>query len=153
MTMAERLLWLAEDMAKRGAHSLTAKRRAVSTAYYAVFHAIASLCVREILPGEDKQSAEFERVYRALEHGSLKTEFSRRPLSSNTALRPIGDLVIQLQSERHRSDYSPTRRLYSIKTCMQHIQSARLAMKLLNQLGAQDRRVLAIALLFRQRSA
>jgi uncharacterized protein (UPF0332 family) len=153
MTMAERLLWLAEDMARRGTHSLTAKRRAVSTAYYAVFHAIAALCVREILPDEDRASQEFERVYRSLEHGSLKSEFSKLPLNNNRGLRPIGALVIQLQSERHRSDYLPSRRLYTSETCMQHIQSARHAMKLLGQLSAKDRKILAVALLFRQRSA
>jgi len=151
MTMAERLLALAEDMALRGAHSLTAKRRAVSTAYYAVFHEIASLCADEILPNENKRSIEFERVYRALEHSSLKNEFRKSPLATNAQLRPIGDLVAELQIERHKSDYLPTQHLYSVKACSELLKSANLAIRLLKRLSKQDRRTLAVSLLFKNR--
>ncbi|MBI1868654.1 MAG: hypothetical protein HYS06_10250 [Methylocystis sp.] len=152
MPMADGLLRLAEETAERGSGSRTLKRRAVSTAYYAVFHAIASLCANEILPREkDKGSAEFERVYRALEHGSLKSEFQKAPLKDNARLKAIGALVLRLQSERHRSDYLPTQRLYTTKTCAEHLESARLAMTLLKGLDEQDRRTLAVSLLFKNR--
>lgn len=153
MTMAERLLWLAEKTAEMGAYSLTLKRRAVSTAYYAVFHALASLCANELLPGERaKDSKEYERVYRALEHGSLKHEFTKSPLKDHRRLREIGVLVIKLQSERHNSDYMPTRRLYTKKTCAEHLASAKLVMTLLDTLNEEERRVLAVSLLFKNRA-
>jgi uncharacterized protein (UPF0332 family) len=44
MTTVERLLALAAELAETSGKSLTLKRRAVSTAYYAVFHALAKLC-------------------------------------------------------------------------------------------------------------
>lgn len=153
MAMADGLLRLAEEIAERGGGSRTLKRRAVSTAYYAVFHAIASLCANEILPRANKNSAEFERVYRALEHGSLKSELQKAPLKDNERLRKIGALVLRLQSERHRSDYLPTQRLYTTETCAEHLESARLAMTLLKLLDEQDRRTLAVALLFKNRSS
>jgi uncharacterized protein (UPF0332 family) len=49
MTMVERLLALAEELADKSGKSLTLKRRAVSTAYYAVFHTLAKLCADELL--------------------------------------------------------------------------------------------------------
>jgi uncharacterized protein (UPF0332 family) len=156
MTMAERLLWLAEKLANEGTHSLTLKRRAVSTAYYGVFHALASLCADSILTGADRldrQSTEYERVYRALDHGPLRTAFSNEPLKGSAIYREIGDLVVRLQSERHRSDYLPTRRLYTSAECSLLIDSAKTAVRLLNKLDASQRKVLAICLLLKNRTS
>jgi uncharacterized protein (UPF0332 family) len=149
---AERLLRHAEDTAESAGNSSILKRRAVSTAYYAVFHAIAKICAREFLPKARMDSFEFERVYRALEHGSLKTEFNKTPLKENPAIREIGVLVAALQSERHKSDYLPPRALYGANECKDHIQSARLALTKLGKLNAPDRRILAVSLLFKNRS-
>lgn len=152
MTMAERLLWLAQETAKRGVHSLTLKRRAVSDAYYAVFHAIAALCARELLPEENpKSSSSYERVYRALEHCSLKNEFSRPPLRDHKRLRELGVIVTDLQRERHNADYLPTRSLYTIQRCNEHISSAKTAMEILKALTEEERKVLAVSLLFKNR--
>jgi hypothetical protein len=151
MSMVQSLLRLADDTAKNGAQNATFKRRAVSAAYYAVFHAVAELCAREILGGVKSDSFEFERVYRALEHGSLKNVFNNPPLNASPQFKQIGILVAQLQSERHRADYLPMRRLYTAKTCAQHLASARLAVTLLKDLGKADRKTLAITLLFKNR--
>lgn len=151
MSMSQSLLRLADETARNGAQNAAFKRRAVSTAYYAVFHSIAELCAREMLGGARADSYEFERVYRSLEHGSLKSFFNTPPLSANAQLRPIGMLVAQLQSERHRSDYLPMRRLYSSKTCAQHLASAKLAVALLEALGKEDRKTLAVTLIFKNR--
>jgi uncharacterized protein (UPF0332 family) len=149
--MVHSLLRIADDTARNGAQNATFKRRAVSTAYYAVFHAVAEMCAREILGGSRADSFEFERVYRSLEHGSLKSVFNNPPLNSNSQFKAIGTLIAQLQSERHRADYLPMRRLYTAKTCAQHLASARLAIALLEALGKEDRKTLAITLLFKNR--
>lgn len=151
MSMVQSLLRLADETARNGAKNATFKRRAVSTAYYAVFHAVAEICAREMLGGARTDSYEFERVYRALEHGSLKNVFNNPPLSTNPKLGPIGRLIAQLQSERHRSDYLPKRKLYTAKICAQHIASAKLAISLLEGLGKEDRTILAVSLLFKNR--
>ncbi len=63
MTMIERLLALAEELAKTAGNSLTLKRRAVSTAYYAVFHALAKLCADELLGDRsDTRTEEYVRI-------------------------------------------------------------------------------------------
>jgi uncharacterized protein (UPF0332 family) len=109
ITMVNRLLDLADQMVREGSASSAIRRRAVSTAYYAVFHALAKSCASILLPSIGRNSEIYERVYRALDHGPLKKAFMTKggPLKHRKSLRDIGELVIDLQSERHRADYLP----------------------------------------------
>jgi hypothetical protein len=152
MTMTERLLALAEELAKSPEKSLTLKRRAVSTAYYAVFHSLARLCADELLGRRSgARSEEYERVYRSLEHGTLKRAFKEEPLRQVAALERIGNRVAELQSERIRSDYLPSRALYTRDQCLDLVRSAQSAVHSIEALPASDRRTLAIYLLFKNR--
>lgn len=155
MTMPERLLWLSEELARqsREIKSATVERRAVSTAYYAVFHAITSLCAAELLGAGAalKKTPEFERVYRALDHKSLKAAFNAAPLNNSIALKALGERIVDLQSERIRADYLPSGRLYKKSECDGLVQSARIIMQSLKDLSAQDRRMLAVFLIFKNR--
>lgn len=155
MTMAEQLLQLANQLIwTPSVAQHAARRRAVSTAYYAVFHAIADLCTEVVLPQAEKtdNSREYERVYRALDHGSLKREFSQPPLKDHTLIKDIGALVVWLQSERHMADYRPPHWDYSSDEAVRLVKSAYLAVAMLSGLDAATRKTLAIALLFKNRS-
>jgi hypothetical protein len=149
--MVERLLALAEELAQTSAKSFTLKRRAVSTAYYAVFHALAKLCADELLGGTEPRSDEYVRVYRALEHGTLKTVFKTPPLNGIVDLQRIGNRVVVLQSERIRSDYLPSQALYTRDECSGLVQSAKSAVRAIAALSQGDRRALAVSLLFKNR--
>jgi uncharacterized protein (UPF0332 family) len=152
MTMTERLLALAEQLAETSGKSLTLKRRAVSTAYYAVFHALAQLCADELLGGRsDRRSEGYERVYRSLEHGALKKAFKEEPLRRVAALEKIGNRVAELQSERIRSDYLPSRALYTKDQCLSLVQSAKSTVRSISALSEVDRKSLAVHLLFKNR--
>ena len=152
MTMIERLLVLAEKLAEEGARSLTLKRRAISTAYYAVFHSLAELCATEILGDRsDVDEQSFVRVYRALDHGTLKTAFISDPLKTNPAIQKIGNRVVELQSERIRSDYLPSKRLYNADECRAFVRSARWTVDAITALHPKDRKTLAVFLLFKNR--
>ncbi len=85
-TMVERLLSLAEDLQSQDVRSAVFRRRAVSTAYYAVFHALARLCADELIGKNGRSSRDYERVYRALDHGPLKSAFERSPLKDDRRL-------------------------------------------------------------------
>jgi uncharacterized protein (UPF0332 family) len=151
MTTVERLLALAAELAETSGKSLTLKRRAVSTAYYAVFHALAKLCADELLGNSiDLRSEEYVRVYRSLEHGTLKTAFKAAPLNRG-ALQRIGSSVVELQSERIRSDYLPPQQLYSKDQCSDLVESAKSAVRWIAALSHGDRRSLAVSLLFKNR--
>ena len=152
MTMVERLLALAEELAENSGKSLTLRRRAVSTAYYAVFHALAKLCAHELLGDRiDLRSQEYIRVYRSLEHGTLKTAFNAPPLNRVVTLQKIGSSVVELQSERIRSDYLPPQSLYTRDQCRDLVESAKSAIGAIAALSQGDRRSLAVSLLFKNR--
>ncbi|MBI5013131.1 MAG: HEPN domain-containing protein [Methylocystis sp.] len=155
MTMVERLLWLADELSRRSREvkSAAVERRAVSTAYYAVFHAITALCASELVGSgaASKKTPEFERVYRALDHKSLKSAFSASPLNNNQFFKAIGDRIVELQSERIRSDYLPGGRLYKKSECDRLVRSARSIVEALKNLSPQDRRTLAVYLIFKNR--
>jgi uncharacterized protein (UPF0332 family) len=148
-SMVSLLLEAADTLLKERPRSSAFKRRAVSTAYYAVFHALAKLCAENLLHSVDRTSDEYSRVYRALEHGSLKTAFGREPLRDHVVLRKIGDLVVALQSERYRADYlPPVKNVFSQQEIRKLTDQARLAVSEIEALNSQDRCTLATCLLF-----
>lgn len=151
MNMVERLLMLATELRMIGKRSPVIKRRAVSTAYYAVFHALARCCADELLGKAEQSSGEYERVYRALDHGPLRSAFATPPLKDSPALSEIGGYVLILQSARHRADYFPPSKLFTQAQCDELVQTAYDAVALLGDLGSKDRRMLAVHLLFKNR--
>jgi hypothetical protein len=91
-------------------------RRAVSTAYYAVFHLLASAAASQATPATPAGLS--ERVQRSLEHGAMKEAAKRfesgnlpdhiRPLVTNplpTALIAVARTFVRLHEERHKADY------------------------------------------------
>lgn len=154
MTMAERLLLLANELAKQSGKGQALKRRSVSTAYYAVFHALAKLCARELFDHEGTLSStsEYERVYRALDHGSLKDAFKKSPLKDSKRLKKLGNNIAILQSERIRSDYLPPMLVHTQAQCEEWVAMAQSTLDLLSGLTPEERRTLAVHLIFKNRS-
>ncbi|MCJ2006862.1 hypothetical protein MKK55_17320 [Methylobacterium sp. J-059] len=153
-TMVARLLRLAEDIVDAHPDSSSVKRRAVSTAYYAAFHALARLCADTLLGDSDRASSEYEKVYRALDHGSLRTAFQPKgsPLATNVSLKRIGDLIVPLQGARMLADYAPPRLgFYQENAARDHLEQARELVGLLEALSASERMSLAIHLIFKDR--
>jgi uncharacterized protein (UPF0332 family) len=151
-SMVALLLEAADKLIEERPRSSAFKRRAVSTAYYAVFHALARLCADCLLPSVDRGADEYSRIYRALDHGSLKTAFDKQPLRDHVSLRKIGDLVVGLQSERHRADYlPPIKNIFSRLDAQRLVGQARQAVSEIESLDTTDRRILATCLLFRAR--
>jgi hypothetical protein len=123
----------------------------VSTAYYAVFHALAKSCADILLP-INRDPDEYSRIYRSLDHGPLKTAFASGSLKDRKSLRLIGDLVVRLQAERHRADYLPdSRMVFSLEQAQELVTQARQAVSLIDNLGEGNRRTLAVHLLFKAR--
>lgn len=154
VTLISRLLDAADKLIEEGPSSSAFKRRAVSTAYYAVFHALARSCADSLLPRAARSSEEYSRIYRALDHGTLKTEFGKSPLKNRETLRKIGDLVVRLQSERHLADYCPpSEKKFSRREAQKLVDQDRQAINEINSLDEADRRTLATCLLFRARQS
>jgi hypothetical protein len=139
-------------LARDGAGSSALRRRAVSTAYYAVFHALAKSCAGILLPSVDRNSQVYERVYRALDHGPLRAAFTTKgtPLKDRADLQRIDELVVQLQSERHRAD-PPNAGMFR-EEARNLVDQARRAVTEIERLSTGDRIALATWVLFKSRS-
>ena len=65
--MIDELLALADELSRRA--DVVARRRAISTAYYAAFHALCDLIAGSLV--EEQNSPLFEKIYRHLDHKHL----------------------------------------------------------------------------------
>ncbi len=91
-------------------------RRAVSAAYYGLFHHLSEAAVQQIAPQVSLETA--NRIHRWLDHQEIKRiciEFAKihlnHPLrdllgdSSSVAMQTVAVAFIQLQEARHSADY------------------------------------------------
>ena len=107
------------DLAKQLAAGLRANdapsqielRRAVSCAYYAMFHALARCCADTLIGSseEDRVSDEWRQVYRSLSHGYVMTQCNRTQMMARfpEEIRNFGDHFIDMQIARHSAEYDP----------------------------------------------
>ncbi len=150
--MVDRLLAAAQELVASKPRSAAFRRRAVSTAYYAVFHALAKSCAGTLIPDGRRGSDEYRRIYRALDHGSLRNVLGQSPASDHPILRKIGPIVVRLQTERHRADYLPPEpHLFPPSEVQELIDQARLVVNEVQALDEPSRLLLATRLLFRDR--
>lgn len=154
-THVGRLLDLADALIDQHPRSSAVKRRAVSTAYYAAFHALMRTCADALLPDQGRDTAEYERVYRALDHGSMKNAFQATgsPLRQSKHLSRIGELIVPLQSARMQADYAPPRiNFYEADQARDFVAQAREIVSRLDALPAEAKLTLAVHLIFKDRS-
>ena len=125
-------------------------RRAVSTAYYAVFHSLARMAA-DLIVGTDRNDA-WHQAYRALEHGSAKNACRNREAMRKfpSEIRKFADAFAVLQATRQRADYSLEDR-YSKVDANAAIDAAHDAIRLLKKVGAKDRRRFVAHVLFKRR--
>ena len=125
-------------------------RRALSTAYYAVFHCLAAT-VADALMGKRRGDA-WHQAYRALEHGSARRACQNMqvlrefPSSIQRFAKTFGDL----QSVRHRADYALDGR-YNKPDVLADIGRAETAIAWLEEAAIQHRRRFAAHVLFKHR--
>ena len=87
-------------------------QRAVSTAYYAMFHALCFSNANTIVgssPVADREA--WTRTYRAVEHGQAHRQMAPNSLTNSPPeIRNFAKTFRSLQRERHRADYDPNAR-------------------------------------------
>lgn len=152
--MAWRMMEAADTLLREGRRSSAYRRRAISTAYYASFHAIARLCADHLSRGTSRDDPTYERIYRALEHGPMKEAFSESPLKDSEKLRKIGAGLTQLQAERFRADYMPPARgMFPYSKAEEMLDLARGVITDVEsiRINTTECRMLAANLLFRDR--
>ena len=126
-------------------------RRAVSTAYYAVFHLLTRTAA-DLLIGKTHNSA-WHLAYRALEHGNAKNACRNKRAMEifPPEIREFAETFVVLQGARHQADYSYEKN-YDRQDTLAVIDTAEGAIAQFEGAGREDRRSFVAYLLFKRRS-
>ena len=126
-------------------------RRAVSTAYYALFHALAT-CAADLLIGANRGSrVESLRLqtYRTLEHGYAKSQCESPGIGQfPTEIREFARQFAEMQHRRHDADYNPAITFTRSQVTALINETERKLIAFENA-SAQDRRAFAVYTTFR----
>jgi hypothetical protein len=134
-----------------------ARRRAVSTAYYALFQRLSSLCA-QCLARTRVNSELYRRAYRALDHRQIRESLNR---AENLFKDNLADEFAELQDARHWADYSVSihpdeaeaqagKRL-ALNDAREYVIMARQAIAFIDALDPPSRQRLAVRLVVRDR--
>ncbi len=139
----------------RGRPRQTELCRAVSAAYYALFHTLA-LSGANSLAGSSSTSRNqpaWRQTYRALEHGRARNQCANQSAMGSfpAEIQDFGRLFVRLQSQRHSADYDPYAR-FSRANVMRLIEATGEAIARFENAAAVDRRSFAIHVLLRLRT-
>ena len=137
-----------------GAPKQSDLRRAVSTAYYALFHCLARCCA-DTFAGKSRalrRAPAWRQAYRALEHGHARAQCTQPSIRTfPPEIRNFAESFTDLQEKRHLADYDPDGRWVK-EDVEQDIAGAEGAIEDFEQMPAQDRRAFAVYVLLRNRS-
>lgn len=130
-------------------------RRAVSAAYYAMFHALAR-CGADLLVGTTRASRSqpaWHQVYRALEHGHARNQCNSRTIVSRfpQSVQNFAELFTEMQRLRQSADYDPASS-FSRAYVINLVSETTRAVTRFDSADAGDRRAFAVFVLFRLRS-
>ena len=140
--------------ARKGKPRSTNLRRAVSTAYYAMFHCLAGSCADTLIGGlhAGRGTDAWTLTYRALNHRSAKArcrdEQNLRQFSE--PIREFAETFARMQEHRHRADYAPNTG-FRKSQAIQRINEAENAIRNFEEESLGDRRAFAAYILFKGR--
>ena len=126
-------------------------RRAVSTAYYAMFHCLAAAAA-DLFIGRQRTPA-WHRVYRGLDHGRARSAcLQRQTIREYPAeIRKFAEVFVALQKARQQADYALDTETYRKSDVLGYVAAAELAIGEFEQADIGTRRSFAAHVLFRQR--
>ena len=128
--------------------------RAVSTAYYALFHALARCCA-DMLVGSAvarRRQGTWDRMYRALEHGLAKNQCNDQQQMRlfPPGIQDFGRHFVGMQRFRHQADYAPNG-TFSRSQALELINECERVIADLRSAPTIDQRAFAVHVLFRPR--
>ncbi len=130
-------------------------KRAISTAYYAVFHMICRECADLLVGGTpSKRSPEaWKQAYRVLEHGFAKSQCKNTTIMRRfpREIEDFAQTFVTLQEKRHSADYDPESR-FTKSDARILITRAEQAIKSLRRVATKDRRAFAVWVVMKKRN-
>ena len=160
----EHLLDQAERLIERrgaGAPRRVDLRRAISNAYYGVFHAVTAAAADAFVGRGRRVGPQYSLAYRSIDHRYLRQicDEVRRPTLRDRS-KPYGppqgfapdmiafvELLLELQQKRHAADYDPALRFSSSEARLS-IGTARDALRHWRDVPDAERTVFVALLLF-----
>ena len=145
------------DIARRLAEvnpTQTDLRRAISSVYYAVFHAICQSNA-DTLVGDDPQDRDqlaWRQAYRALEHGYARQrcERARRETRFDVEVQILADYFPAIQHLRHQADYDPDK-IFVQQEILSTVAEASARVDIFRSALPRERRAFAVYILMRER--
>ena len=135
----------------RGRPRQTDLRRAVSTAYYAMFHCLAICCADTLVGGvgSNRNEQAWRRTYRALQHGVARRRCLRQREIADFPgpVQAFAGAFVHTQEMRHEADYNPHAE-FTKSDVIRIIARAEDAISDFSAVGISDRRAFAIHVLF-----
>lgn len=147
--LLDQVRWLA-SRGRRPRHADL--KRATSTAYYALFHALAERFANELVGRRHRQTVAWGKVYRALDHGKARQEFKRLlPTVGPGVVQELAILFVELQELRHLADYDPGPSRLTRIGVQQYRMRAEAVIEAFDFLSSEGWRDIATTVLFRER--
>lgn len=128
-------------------------RRALSTAYYALFHFLARSCADYMIGGTKKTHSKpaWRQVYRALEHGSAKNACTDGQIKKfPREIQDFANVFKDKQEKRHEADYDPFCALKRSEV-LNHIETVEEAISLFDKAMTKDKIAFCALVLFKKR--
>lgn len=141
-------------------------RRAISSAYYALFHVVTTDAADDFVGRTHRQSSRYMLVYRSVGHRTLRRlceDVVKEPLPSRYSrfapeggfgpdLQFFANTLVALQDSRHRADYDPLFRA-TRSNAVVTIQRGRDALRRFRDANRAARRAFLALVLFQPRQA
>lgn len=137
----------------RGRPQQARLRRAISTAYYAMFHALAENNANLFIgaANELRNSPEWARTYRTLDHGRARSQMISSAINRFPAtIIDFAETFVYLQELRHDADYNPLS-VFTRSETSAAISRAEAAVERFIETTNRDRRAFAAQVLFTTR--
>ena len=120
--------------------------RALSTAYYALFHALCLNCAdtRVGSTENDRSQPAWQQVYRSPNHKTVKSRCRSNEMSRfSRGIQGFADTFVELQEKRHEADYAP---FFSLdrSDVLIYIADAEVAIGKLQESDLRDRTAFAV---------
>lgn len=142
--------WLATP-ATGGQPTPSALKRAISTAYYAMFHALCYSNAETLVgPRNANNEQSWVRAYRGIDHTPAKRRVKENRQQLPPLIRRFGDTFSMLQDQRHLADYAPDRS-FTVRQTRSLINRAETITDQFMKCDPEERKQLAITLLVRPR--
>ncbi|MFA4939330.1 hypothetical protein [Brevundimonas sp.] len=155
MLDAKALLTVANGLVgsrRKGAPNQASLRRAVSTAYYALFHALAAKGADTLVGRTKRKTSRYSLIYRAFEHSRMrqgceaidkailapKIQAALGIAVASQELRDVAVAFVNLQKRRHWADYSASGAI-TRADAQDLVDQAKFAIDQLNAADAEER--------------